>query len=132
MDVTPDLRLKAPTFAYVLGEVTTPQRIPLDRPTTAMMAISQAGGANIGGNLRQIIIFRRTEDWRLIATKLDLQGAIWGKQPIPSDELFLRDADIVLIPKRPIQIADDFINLIFTQGIYGIFPNQGFSISSTL
>ncbi len=117
MDVMPDLRQKAPTFAYVLGEVATPQRIPLDRPTTAMMAISQAGGENFGGNLRQIIIFRRTDDWRLIATKLDLQGAI---------------SDIILIPKRPIQIADDFINLFFTQGIYGIFPNQGFSMTSTL
>lgn len=132
LDVTPDLRQKAPTFAYVLGEVQTPQRIPLERPTTAMMAIAQAGGELPGGHLRQIVIFRRTHDWRLIATKLDLQGAIWGKKPSPSDDLYLRDADIVLVPKRPIRIADDFINLFFTQGIYGIFPNQGFSWTSTL
>jgi hypothetical protein len=36
------------------------------------------------------------------------------------------------VPKSKIQIADDYIDLIFTQGIYGVFPNQGWSLNSTL
>ncbi|MDP6445535.1 MAG: polysaccharide biosynthesis/export family protein, partial [Pirellulaceae bacterium] len=108
LEVTPALRTPAPRMAYVLGEVTNPGAVAVNRPTTAMMAIAQAGGWRHGGNLRQIVIFRRTADWRLIATKVDLQGALWGKSPAPSDELWLSDSDIVLVPKSKIQIADDY------------------------
>ena len=39
-----------------------------------------------------------------------------------SVEAALRDSDVVLIPKSPILCADDVINLVFTRGIYGVFP----------
>jgi len=39
-----------------------------------------------------------------------------GNRPTPADEIFLRDSDIVLVPKRPIQRIDDPINHVFTQG----------------
>ena len=68
------------------------------------------------------MIFRRTEDWRLMATRLDLRGALLGQRPAPSDELWLRDSDIVIIPKSPIQRLDELIDLVFTRGLYGIIP----------
>ena len=117
IEVSPILTARAPTFVYVLGEVVRPGRYTLERPTTVMGAISLAEGWNIGGNLRQIIVFRRADDWRLVATKLNLAGALFGNRPTPADEIFLRDSDIVLIPKRPIQRIDDAINLVFTQGL---------------
>ena len=107
IEVSPILTERAPTFVYVLGEVNQPGRFTLERPTTVMGAISLAGGWNIGGNLRQIIVFRRADDWRLVATRINLQGALMGKHPTPADEIFLRDADIVLVPKCPIQRIDD-------------------------
>ena len=117
IEVTPILVQRAPTFVYVLGEVNQPGRYDLVRPTTAMGAIALAGGWDTGGDLRQIVIFRRADDWRLVATKLNLAGALYGNHPTPADEIFLRDSDIVLIPKRPIQRVDDIIDLIFTQGL---------------
>lgn len=117
IEVSPILTARAPTFVYVLGEVATPGRFTLERPTTAIQAIALAGGWNIGGNLRQIVIFRRSGDWRLVATKLNLQGALMGNRPTPADEIFLRDSDVVLVPKSPLQRADDLINLVFTQGV---------------
>ena len=122
IEVTPILTARAPTFVYVLGEVQTPGRFTLDRPTTVMQAIALAGGWNIGGRLRQIIVFRRAADWRLVATRLNLQGALMGNQPTPADEIFLRDSDIVLVPKSPIQRIDDTINLVFTQGVNEVLP----------
>ena len=82
-----------------------------------MQAIALAGGWDVGGNLRQIVVFRRTKDWRLIATKLDLRGALLGKRPSPADEIFLRDSDIVLVPKDPVRRVDDAIRLLFTEGL---------------
>ena len=52
----------------------------------------------------------------------DLRGALLGKRPCPADEIWLRDSDIVLVPKSPILVMDDFINLVFTRGLYGIIP----------
>ena len=59
-----------------------------------------------------------------------------GKRLNPADDIWVRDLDIILVPKHPIQIADEIINMVFTQGIYGVIPNQGisfaFSKASTL
>jgi polysaccharide biosynthesis/export protein len=126
VEVTPILNTRAPRFVYVAGEVRSPGRYTLEQPTTSMMAISIAGGSALGGNLREIVVFRRTEDWRLMATRVDLNGALLGKRPCPADEIWLRDSDIVLVPKSPLLRADNLIELVFTRGIYGVVPAQTF------
>lgn len=122
IEVTPVLQERAPRFVYVLGEVPNPGRFVLEGPTTVMQALAMAGGWNVGGNLRQVVVFRRGDDWRLMATMLDLRGALYGKRPCPADEIWLSDTDIVVVPKSPILVADDMINLVFTRGIYGVIP----------
>ena len=113
---------QADHFVYVLGEVGSPSRIRLDGPTTVLGAIAQAGGHLPEANMRQVVILRRAEDWRLISTMLDLQGAVYGKRPVPSDEIWLRDSDVVIVPERPIVRLDNWIEQIFTRGIYGVVP----------
>lgn len=129
LDVEPILVTPAPRSAYVLGQVATPGAVPLTKPMTVMQAIAVAGGDLQGGNLRQVIVMRRTEDWRLIATKLDLRGAFLGKRLKPADDIWVRDSDLIIVPKHPIQVADEIINMVFTQGIYGVMPNQGISFN---
>ena len=129
IEVTPVLVDRAPRFIYVVGEVRVPNRYVLEGPTTVMQAIALAGGWNNGGNLREVVVFRRTEDWRLIATKLDIRGALLGQRPSPADEIWLRDSDIVVVPKMPILLADDFIELVFTRGIYGVLPMSGVALN---
>lgn len=130
IEVTPVLLARAPRYAYVVGEVRTPGRFALEGPTTVMQMISLAGGWNVGANTRQIVVFRRGDDWRLLATMLDLRGALYGKMPCPADEIWVNDADVIVVPKSPILVADDFINLVFTRGIYGVAPfNVGTSFS---
>ena len=126
---SPILIQRAPRVAYVLGEVATPGRIELVGPTSAIQAISVAGSWNPGANLRQIVVFRRDCNWRLMATRLDLAGAVHGYQPRPSDEIWLRDGDIVLVPKQPIQRVADAVDLYFTRTLYAILPNQGFTLT---
>jgi polysaccharide export outer membrane protein len=135
IEVIPVLAQRAPRFAYVLGEVKNPGRFELTGPTTALQALSMAGSWNVGANLRQIVVFRRGDDWRLMATMIDLDGALAGRQPCPQGEIWLDDSDVIIVPKGAILKADDFINLVFTRGIYGVFPlfmNVNFSKLSTL
>ncbi len=124
IEVVPVLARRAPRYVYVLGEVAQPGRYELTGPTTVLQALAMAGSFNVGGNLRQIVIFRRGEDWRLMATMVDLQGALYGKTACPAGEIWLNDSDVIIVPKGPILVADDFIDLVFTRGIYGVFPLQ--------
>ena len=122
LEVEPLLSQQAPHFVHVLGQVNLPARIELDGPTTVLGAISQAGGNLAGANMRQVVVFRRADDWRLVSTMLDLQGAVYGKRPTPADEIWLRDGDVVIVPPRPIQVFDNWVEQIFSNGIYRAFP----------
>ncbi|HUG69579.1 MAG TPA: polysaccharide biosynthesis/export family protein [Pirellulaceae bacterium] len=129
VNTTVTLTERAPTFVYVIGEVAAPGQYQLRTPTTAIQALTLAGSWNNGANLREIVVLRRADDWRLMATKLDLRGALLGERPCPADEIWIRDSDIIIVPKSPILLLDDFINLVFTRGIYGVVPFQGISFN---
>lgn len=128
IDIEPRLTRTASHVCYVFGEVGKPGRFEMDRPTTVTQILAQAEGTRVGANSRQIVVFRRAEDWRLISTMLDLQGAHFGKSPNPSDEIWLRDGDTLVVPKKPITRLDNFIQLWFTDGLYRVLPFQGVSI----
>lgn len=122
IQVIPILVQRAPRYVYVLGEVNQPGRYELTGPTTALQSIAMAQSWRVGANLRQIVVFRRGDDWRLLATMIDLEGALLGKQSTPRGEIWIDDSDIIIVPKSRILIADDFIELVFTRGIYGVMP----------
>jgi polysaccharide biosynthesis/export protein len=130
LELTPILQTRASRFVYVVGEVRSPGRYEVVAPTTVMQSIALAGGWNNGGNLRQIVVFRRAEDWRLLATKIDIRGALYGERPAPADEIWLRDSDIVVVPKSPILRVDDLIDLYLRRGVYSAFPiGFGYSLN---
>lgn len=131
LEITAVLNQKAGNFIYVGGEVKTPNRFEISRPTNVMMALALAGNVNNGGNLREVVVFRRTDDWCLMATKLDVQGALLGKTPCPADDIWLRDSDVVIVPKAPIRRITDAIDLVFTKGIYSVMPPQFLFVAQT-
>jgi polysaccharide export outer membrane protein len=132
IEITPILSARAARFVYVVGEVRTPGRFEMVAPTTVMQSIALAGGWVNGGNLRQIVVFRRAEDWRLLATKIDIRGALYGERPAPADEIWLRDSDVVVVPKMPIARFDDLVELYLTRGAYSAFPvGFGYSLNGT-
>ena len=120
--VVPILNRRAPRYVYVLGEVPNPGRFEMTGPTTLSMALSMAGGWNVGANLWQIVVFRRGEDWRLKATMVNMTAALYGRKACPPGDIWLSDSDVVIVPKGKILVADEFIELVFTRGIYGVFP----------
>jgi polysaccharide biosynthesis/export protein len=129
LEIDPAFGARAPTRIFILGQVASPGEKPLTGPTTALSALALGGGPLQGGNLRQVVVMRRTEDWRLVSTMLDLRGAFLGKRPIPSDEIWLRDNDVVIVPATPIEVFDQFVQQVFTNGIYRVVPFGGVSVN---
>ena len=125
IEVMPVLQARAPRYVYVLGEVRTPGRYSLEQPTTVMQAIAMAGSWTVGAHITNVVVFRRVDDWRLVATVLDLRAALLGKRPCPASEIWVGDADLVIVPKSKLLRADNFIDLVFTRGIYGVVPING-------
>jgi polysaccharide export outer membrane protein len=122
--VTLVLSQRASRFVYVLGEVGQPGRYELVGPTDVMGALALAGNATIGANTRQVVVFRRGPDWRLMATMLDIRGALYARRPVPADNIWLNDSDIVLVPKTPIQQVDEVIEQYITRGAYSLIPHE--------
>jgi polysaccharide export outer membrane protein len=122
IDIEPTLTRQAPHRVHVLGQVATPSRVELDAPTTVLAAIASAGGHLPEGNMRQVVVLRRAEDWRLISTMLDLQGAVYGRRPTPADEIWVRDGDVIIVPDKPITRLNNWSRQIFTEGIYAAYP----------
>jgi len=125
IEVMPVLKERAPRYVFVLGEVRAPGRYTLEAPTTIMQAISMAGSWTVGGHITHVVVFRRAEDWRLIATVLDLRPALLGKKPCPASEIWVSDADLIIVPKSRLLRATNFVELVFTRGIYGVAPVSG-------
>lgn len=125
IEVMPVLQQRAPRFVYVLGEVRQPGRYTLEAPTTVMQAISMAGSWTVGAHITHVVVFRRADDWRLIATMLDLRAALLGHSPCPAAEIWVSDADLIIVPKSKLLRTDNFIDLVFTRGFYGVIPFQG-------
>ncbi len=121
LHVEPRMDVLAPHFVYVYGEVAKPNRYELNGPTSVTQMLAMAGGINPRGNAREIVVFSRAEDWRLLATRLDLKGMHLGKVPTPADEIWMRDSDLIIVPATPIARFDDFVDQVFTKGAYGIF-----------
>jgi polysaccharide biosynthesis/export protein len=131
VEVTPLLMTRAARYCYVLGEVRTPGRYTLEAPTTVMQAIALAGSWNFGANVNQVVIFRRADDWRLIATVISLRPALLGREICPAGEIWVSDSDLIILPKTKIQLCDNWVEMIFTKGLYGIFPFSGsFSVTN--
>jgi polysaccharide biosynthesis/export protein len=124
LEITPVLLQRAPRYVFVVGEVGRPGRYELTGPTSLMQSIALAGGWHVGGNVNHVVVFRRDECWNLMATQVTVSKALFGHAPCPADEIWLRDSDVVVVPKRAILIADDAISLTFTRGLYGLVPSN--------
>ena len=129
IEVTPILQTRAARAVYVIGEVQAPGRYEMIAPTSVIQSITLAGGWNKGGNLRQVIVLRRDENWSLMATRVNVRGALYNKKNLYTEDIWLRDSDIVIVSKQPIQVADDYIEMLFTRGIYGVVPFNGITLS---
>ena len=83
---------------YVNGPVLRPGKIMLDRPMTALEAISEAGILHARANLKKVTVTRR-EEATLKHYKLNLKDVLEGRSQTP---FYLKPGDVIFIPEKHI------------------------------
>lgn len=106
---------------FVLGAAGRPGKYMLKSKVNVLGAISMAGGHSPRANLRQVVVFRRDKKGELLSTTLDMR--VFQRGPHPAEGIWMRNGDMVILPNAPIQSFDHFVNQVFTEGKYGLFPS---------
>ena len=83
---------------WVLGDVRTPQAIPLagNSPMTVLRAITQAGGLQYSAALSKARLIRTTADNRQVEIRFDLRKLMEGKQ----QDTVLANNDLLIVPRN--------------------------------
>jgi polysaccharide export outer membrane protein len=105
---------------FVAGEVERPgaYEIPMREPLLAVLA--RAGSFKKTGDLSEVVIFRYDGLERAIAIKVDLSQAT--DNALAATNILVHPADIIYVPKGAIDNLNDWIEKIFTKGIYAVIP----------
>ena len=128
--VTPRLARRAPRFVYVVGAVRAAGRYTLEAPTSLMQALTLAGGWTKASNLRQVVVLRRGEDWRLMATRLDVRASARGTDSCVPGDIWLRDGDMVVVPENHWFGTSDWLDMLITRHFRTLppAPTRTFSV----
>ena len=100
----------APQKVYVLGEVNTPGRFEFIDDLSMVQAVAMAGGATKGGMTNHAVLIRRQGVAQIVGVEVDLQAVMNGSQM--SNDLRLRNYDIIMVPKHPLYSAADFMQVV--------------------
>ncbi len=126
IEVAVHLSQRAPDRVYVIGEVRNPGVLEIDRPTTVIQAIAQAGSFLPSAELRDVILIRGYAEGTPQVAVLNLDRAIdreWRRGDVNLwDDTWLRDGDIIIVPKDHVQDVNDFVRRVISETFYGAFP----------
>jgi len=102
--------LPAPQKVYVLGEVTAPGRFEFKDEMTMLQALAMAGGPKAGGMANHTVLIRRHGISTIVGVEVDLRAVANGSRL--SNDIRLRNYDVVFVPKHPIYSAADFMQAV--------------------
>lgn len=107
---------------YVLGEVKTPGSYDIIHNGNILNVITQAGGHLPSANLEQVLVYETYGLKKPLIYVVNVENMLDDAEPF--DGIVLHPADIIYLPKEPLDRANDTIAKIFTKGLYGILPFQ--------
>ena len=106
---------QAGSIMYVLGEVNNPGSYRIQKPVTALEAISLAGGYKPSAKLEQVVALRRTTE-QVLAQRVDLIKAL----TLQDEQFFLQPDDVIFVPKTDLyaraDVATQIANILFFRG----------------
>jgi len=109
------LQETAGSILYVLGEVNEPGGYKIERPVTALEAISLAGGYKSAAMLEEVVALRR-ETGQVKARRIDLVKAL----TLVEQQYFLQPDDVLFVPKSTLyansEIAQQLTDVLLFRG----------------
>jgi len=100
-------------FIFVIGEVKNPGGIETRGGMTVTAALAEAGGVEASGRPSSVMVVRTTGVEQPLAFKVDITKVLSGRDM--SQDVMLRDNDVVYVPKSVIGQVDEFVELFFTR-----------------
>ncbi len=134
LEVTVQILTVAPRKIFVLGEVVEPGLKTVDNMITLSQVVAMAGGLRIRrADKNNVLVVRRKGLAVPQGVLVDLEKILNpfvkdedGKMQISSKVLmkdfWLEDYDVVYIPSNNTTKRTDWINQVFTKGIYSVLP----------
>jgi len=132
LEVTAQILTVAPRKIYVMGEVYRPGILEVGNMITITQALAMAGGMNTRADPHKVMIIRRknlpTPEGAIVDVDRILNSMVREngvKRPDASAwrrDFWLEDYDLLYVPPSSITKTDDWINQVFTKGIYGVMP----------
>ncbi len=83
---------------YMLGEVTTPGTIEVERGTTFLQALAQGGGVTRFGATKRLQLRRPGAGGRMQVYTFNVKAIMDGKSSVNTP--VLREGDIIIVPQR--------------------------------
>lgn len=80
----------------ISGAVSSPKQIYLERPTTLLQALMQAGAFGGLGDMKRVHLIR-TVNGKQYTQVFDVSGSLKGK---PSTAYYLQGGDVIFVPER--------------------------------
>ena len=105
---------------YVLGEVEKPGAYDIAAVPNVLNALTLSGGFKRSGELEEIAVFRNEGLERPIAFKVDIRTSL--RTGLALTNVRLKPGDIVYVPKTRLDERNDYLEKIFTRGIYAVLP----------
>lgn len=149
LEVTINLEAVAPLRAYVLGEVRTPGVVLNETGTTSgttqlslLQALAQAGGYDPKrAELSKVLLIRYKNVPSPQVAVVNVRDLLMN-HPQPENgpfrpdgakfrhDIWLDDGDVVYVPTTALAKRADYIEYVWTRGIYAVFPVM-YSIQAT-
>lgn len=104
------VRAPADKLVYVLGQVKAPGGFPYDTKLSVVQAIALAGGIERGAKTSHVLVIRRKGPEKIVGIEVNVASITSGYN-VQSD-IWLRNYDILYVPKTRLQSAGEFIAII--------------------
>jgi polysaccharide export outer membrane protein len=104
------LRAPAEKLVYVLGQVKTPGGFPYETKLTVLQALALAGGIERGAKTSHVLVIRRKGPEKVVGIEVNVASVTSGYNV--QNDIWLRNYDILYVPKTRLQSAGEFIAII--------------------
>lgn len=105
------VREPAQKFVYVLGQVGLPGEFRFETKISLVQALARAQGFDRGAKTTHVVVIRRDGLERIVGAEIDVASITKGKGL--ANDIWLRNYDIVYVPKTRLQSTSDFISAVY-------------------